>query len=137
MLQEELRQRLLREYRNAADKMKETPIPARKMFYFSVLYSETQRVLNWQWDRELVIIYTIMQNTHAQVNAGMQAHAATQALPLDWQGLLDKLTILIEEFADCFEKQENIYDTLGKFAELSYASSGNGSYLLDKGEIIL
>jgi hypothetical protein len=137
MLQEELYQRLLREYRNAANKMKETPIPARKMFYFSVLYSETQRVLNWQWDRELVIIYTIMQHTHAQVNAGIQAHAATQALPLDWQELLDKLTILTEEFTDCFEKQENIYDTLGKFAELSYASSGNGSYLLDKGEIIL
>jgi hypothetical protein len=137
MLHEDLHSRLVREYRNAANKMKEAPNPTRKMFYFSVLFSETQRVLNWQWDRELVLIFIVTQTAHAQINTSMQTNALSQALPLDWQNILNKLTELTDEFATCFEKQEDLIVILGKFAEITYAVSGNGSYLLDKGDISL
>ena len=142
MLREELRQRLAKEYSHAVTKMQESPQPARKLFYFSVFFSEAQRTLNWQWDRDLSLIYAVTQFAHTQINTAMQTSALTQALPIDWDAVYDKLTLFASNLAAYFEKTENnsgeeLCQILGYFAEITYAVTGNGSYLYEKGNIIL
>ena len=62
-MRKDLRRRLAAEYRYAAIKMQEIP-PERKMFYFSVLFGEAQRVLNFEWDRDLALIHLVTQQSY-------------------------------------------------------------------------
>jgi len=140
---EELRQRLSKEYRYAATKMQESPQPARKLFYFSVLFGEAQRALNWQWDRDLALIYTVTQHAHTQINTTIQMPGLGQVLPIDWTTVYDKLTQVASDLAAYFEKAENegskeeLCQILGRFAEIAYVVSGNGSFLHEKGLVKL
>ena len=142
-MREEFRQRLAKEYRYAATKMQEVTQPAKKLFYFSVLFGEAQRVLNWEWDRDLALIYSVTLHVHTQFNTTMQIPALGQVLPNDWVIVYDKLTQVASDFAAYFEKNGNegskaeLYQILGRFAEIAYVVGGNGSYLYEKGSFKL
>jgi hypothetical protein len=66
-----------------------------------------------------------------------------QIFPIDWANIFKKLTQVTNDLATYFEKAENkdnqeeLCEILGCFAEISYAVSGNGSYLHEKGSFIL
>jgi hypothetical protein len=138
-MREEYQQRLAKEYRYAATKMQEAKDPIRKLFYFSVLFGEAQRVLNWEWDTDLALIHVLSQHIHTQINATMQMPGLGQTLPIDWATFFDRLTQVASDLATYFEEavgkgdKEKLYKILGYFAEMAYAVSGNGSYLLEKG----
>ena len=142
-MHEEFRQRLAAEYRYAVTKMQEVPQPARKLFYFSVFFGEAQRMLNFEWNRDLALIHTVTQHAHTQINNAMQIAALAQALPIDWTAVYDKLTLVASDLATYFENPENqdsreeLCQIVGHFAEIAYAVSGNGSYLHEKGLIKL
>ena len=140
-MHKELRQRLASDYRYALTKIQESPQPARKLFYFSVIFSEAQRVLNLEWNRDLALIYAVGFHTHSQINAGVQ-QSVLQALPIDWTVVFNKLALVTSDLAAYFEKTENegseeLCQILGRFAEVAYTVSGNGSYLYEKGFIKL
>ncbi len=143
MLREEYQQRLAKEYHYAATKMQEVTQPVKKLFYFSVLFGEVQRVLNWEWNTDLALINTVTQQVYAQFNTAIQMPGIGQTLPLDWTTVFDKLTQVTSDLATYFDKAENegskeeLYRILGHFAEIAYAVSGNGSYLLEKGSFKL
>jgi hypothetical protein len=139
-MRKEYRQRLAKEYRYAVTKMQEAQ-PARKLFYFSVFFGEAQRVLNLEWNRDLVLIYTVTQHAYTQINTTIQAPGLGQVLPIDWIMVYEKLTQAADGLATYYEMAENdaskegMYKTLGRLAEIAYMVSGNGSYLYEKGLI--
>lgn len=140
-LHDEFRRRLASEYRYAVTKMQETTEFQKKLYYFSVFYGEAQRVLNWQWNTELALIHTVAQNAHAQATAAMRP-GFMDIFPLDWAAIADKLTLAASDLATYFEKteyssSEELYQILGRLAEITYAVTGNGSYLYEKGLIQL
>ncbi len=138
-MREEFRERLAKEYRYAVTKMQEATQLSQKLFYFSVFFGEAQRVLNWEWDTDLVLIHILTMHVHTQTNAAVQMPRIGQTIPLDWTTFSDKLTQVASDLATYFEKaedgdsKEELYKILGCFAEIAYAVSGNGSYLLEKG----
>ncbi len=138
MLREEYRQRLAQEYRYAATKMQESPQAAKKLYYFSVLFGESQRILNWEWDRDLSLIYMTSQYTYNQVNLLMQPGMRGN-VPIDDSMVFTALTQAAFDLATYLEKtednKEELHQILGRFAEISYAVTGNGSYLYEKGLI--
>jgi hypothetical protein len=142
MLSGELRQRLAKEYRYAATKMQEVAQPTKKLYYFSVFYTETQRLLNLEWDRDLVLIYTVAHHVYTQINTTLQTPGSV-VLPIDWATVIEKLTQYASGLATYYEKTEDdnsrqeMYQTLGHLAEIAYAVSGNGSYLYEKGSFKL
>jgi len=136
MLSEEYQQRLTNEYRYAVTKMQQEGQPVRKLFYFSVFFGEAQRVLNFEWNRDLALIYTVTFHAYTQINAAMQSPTLMQ-LPIDWTAIYDKLTLVASDLAAYLEKAKNdrgeeLCQILGRLAEISYAASGNGSYLYEK-----
>jgi hypothetical protein len=142
-MRNDFRQRLAKEYRYAVTKMQEATQAVNKLFYFSVFFGEAQRVLNWEWDTDLALIHMITQQVHTQINAAVQVPGLLQTLPIDWATILDKLTQVASDLATYFEQTENegskeeLYRILGLFAEITYAVSGNGSYLYEKGSFKL
>ncbi len=141
-MRKEFRQRLAKEYRYAVTKMQEVKLPAKKLYYFSVIFGEAQRVLNWEWDRDLALIYAVTQHVHTQINTAIQI-PGLGILPMDWTIVYEKLTQLASDLVDYYEKAENddnreeMYQVLGRLAEIAYAISGNGSYLYEKGTLRL
>jgi hypothetical protein len=137
-MRKEFRQRLATEFRYAATKMEESKDASKKLFYFSVFFGEAQRELNWEWDRDLVLILSLTQYVHTQISATMQIPTMS-VLPIDWELAFDKLTQFASVLASYYEKEENdgnkqeMYQALGRLAEIAYAISGNGSYLYEKG----
>ena len=126
----------IRDSRYAVTKMQQSPELERKLFYFSVLFGEAQRVLNWEWNTDLALIHMITQQVHAQVNRLLQTPGLLQTLPIDLRIVFDKLTQVASALATYFEKAENkeeLHRILGGLAEISFATTGNGSYLYDKG----
>ncbi len=138
-MHKEFRQRIAEEYRYAVTKMQEAKDPTKKLFYFSVLFGEAQRELNWEWNTDLVLIHIVTQHVYTQINMTIQNPILGQALPIDWLNIFEKLTQTASDLATHFEKAENeaskedLCELLGRFAEIDYAISGNGSYLHEKG----
>ena len=132
-----IKQRLTQEYRFAADKMAvESDIP-KKLFFLSAFFGEAGRSLNWGWDRDLVLIHSVLQHTHQQLNARLQGGSRSM-VQLD--AVLESLTKAADELATYMEtdgRAPNLQDILGHFAELAFASTGNGSYLLERGVLKL
>ncbi len=141
-MQGEFRQRLIKEYRYAVTKMQDVSQPAKKLFYFSVFFAEAQRVLNWEWDRDLALIYMVTHQAHTQINSTMQT-PTLGLLPIDGATIYEKLTQAASDLAAYFEKAENddskkeLCQILGRLAEITYVVSGNGSYLYEKGFVNL
>ena len=142
-MQEEFRQRLVNEYRYAVTKMQQASEPAKKLFYFSVLFGEAQRVLNWEWDTDLALIHMITHQVHTQITGARQTPGLSQTLPIDWTIVFDRLTQIASDLATHFEKAENenskeeLHQILGYLAEVWFAVTGNGSYLYEKGSFKL
>ena len=138
-MREEFRERIANEYRYAVTKMQETKDPTKKLFYFSVLFGGAQRILNWEWNRDLVLIHAATQHVYSQFNSVMQTPAG-QIFPIDWANVFDKLTQIANDLATYFEKdgnKEELYEVLIRCAEISYAVTGNGSYLNERGDFKL
>ena len=138
-MREELRRRLAKEYRYALTKIQEVSQPEKKLFYFSVFFAEAQRVFNWEWNTDLALIFIITQHVYTQI----KAQSVVVQLPIDWGTVYDKLTQVASDLTSYFENPENedsrkeLYQILGRFAEIAYAVSGNGSYLHEKGSFKL
>ena len=137
-MRKEYKQRLANEYRYAAERMREEKEPARKLFYFSVFFGEAQRVLNWEWDKDLALIYMVTRQVHNQVNQMTQS-PALMMLPINGAAVNEKLTEAAGDLASIFEKphasKEELYSILSQLSEIAYIVTGNGSYLYEKGMI--
>jgi len=136
-MRKETRRRLAEEYRRAALKMVETPQLDKKLFYFSVVFGEAQRMLNLEWDDNLALIHQLAQHAHIQITSMVQS-GAHNLLPVDISDIIRALTHATSNLASYFENQSNInelYRVLKVIAKIGYACTGNGSYLYDKGAI--
>lgn len=136
-MRKELQQRLKEEYRYAVTKMQQEVQPVRKLYYFSVFFGEAQRVLNFEWNRDLALIYAVAFHAHTQINAAIQSPLLKQS-PIDWTAVFDKLTLVASDLTAYLEKAKNndreeLCQILGRLAEISYVVSGNGIYLYEKG----
>src|SRR3990172_1001982 len=102
-MRKEFRQRLAKEYRYAATKMLEASQPARKLFYFSVLHAEAQRILNWEWNRDLALIQILTNHAHSQINPTTQTPVFGTLLPIQGAIIYEKLSEVASGLASYFE----------------------------------
>jgi hypothetical protein len=135
-MRKEYRDRLAKEYSYAAKKMQEAP-PERKMFYFSVLFGEATRILNFDWDGDLSLLQLVAQSAFNQINAQIPALGTT--LPTKVMTVFELLTQSFFDLAGYYEKEnsnkEDLYQILVRLSEITYIAVGNGSYLFEKGVI--
>ena len=126
-------QRLAQEYRFAADKMAQESDIHRKMFFLSALFAEASRSLNWAWDRDLALIYAVIQHTHQQVQARLQVGGRGVLLSEDIFTGLTEAASELTRYVETDGQGKDLQAILGRFAELAYASTGNGSWLIERG----
>lgn len=134
-----LQKHLVEEYNYAVNKMRESQKTAEKLYYFSVIFGVAQRLLNFEWNRDLATIHITSSNTYKIISSALSD--ATQGVPRNWEAIINTLTEITSDLADyCSKNEDNreeLFDIIERFAEVSYAITGNGSYLLEKGIIKL
>ncbi len=131
----EFHARLAKEFRFAADQMRGAQEPVRRVYFFSALHSEISRILNWYWDRDLVLMHVVLQTAHQQMTAKLQ----TVRTPFEQKSLetvLESLTQVAGELANYIDDRgegQKLCELLGRVAELTYASTPHGGYVIEKG----
>jgi hypothetical protein len=133
-----LRDELLVELRFTAKKMKEEQDPRRKMFFFSTVFAATNRALNMDFDKELLFVSVVSQSCYEtillRVEQMFRGHDNIVPLP---QGFFEGLISSVEGLADAVERGKGFDEVLMNMALLSYVTTGNGSYLFERGKLQL
>lgn len=139
---EAIHESLTKEFRIAADKMKEVADLPSKLFFFSAMFAAVHRALNVTWSNELALLHDMLQTTHANISGRLSQMAARQQRPIQIpEEVPDRITEVADKLADILVG-ENIDETvlfgiLADLAALSYSTTGNGYYLYLKGDLKL
>jgi hypothetical protein len=114
--------------------MDENPDLSKKLYYLSGVHALIHRIFNQDFDEDLIFLHLILHNTHGSFMSRLQAIEKGRdmtVLLLDKQ--IDALSDNLKELSKAIEKKENIDKILKRFTILSYSTTGNGYYLLQKG----
>lgn len=127
---------LVEEFRFVASKIRDESDMKRKNFFFSAAYAVVHRIINIDFDQELVIIHNTLNSTYTIVNnLQMSIESGTEKIIRIPLLLFDELADLLDELAGAIQESQNTYEIIQKIAVLSYMLTGNGYYLYQKGII--
>ncbi len=125
----DLKDLLVKELENVVMRMRETPDPSRKLFFFSAAYGVTDRVVRIQYDSELLAITHVLSTVYNQFMArGSAIGQGERVVPIEPE-MMVKLADLTEQLAEHIKKETSPYDTLQRFIELSFRTTGPGYYM--------
>lgn len=137
-----IHQRLASEFSLASKRVADTQDIDGKLYYFSVFHGETGRQLNMHWNADLALLFLVVQTACQQianrVRLPVSAGFPPDGISEEWSKALDDVS---RELALAFRSNEidlvRLYAALARTAELTYATTGNGAYLYQKGMINL
>ena len=114
-------------------KMKESAEIEKKIFYFSAIPAELLRVFNLEYDPDLLYIQHIINATHVAFQQRIAAIQRGDTVVPITNEQMDSLEYSSVELGNRFKENKKMDDILREFIILSYSTSGNGYYLMQKG----
>jgi hypothetical protein len=128
------RQIIANEFKFIAGKIRSEKELPRKIYYFSGTFGMIQRIFNIDYDINLVLLHTILQDTHRGLNnlLSMIISGNEKVITLP-PGLFDSLADVVEELGNTIVNDKDIMPSLEKIAAIGYVTMGNGYYLYQKG----
>jgi hypothetical protein len=128
------RKAIVEEIKYVAKMMDQSKDPVQKLYFFSGIYSIIQRTFNLECDSDLIFSHFILRQTYDAFNGRLQAiMKGGETLILLQEEHFKKLSQITKELAIKIQKNEDASETLKRFAVLSYTTTGNGYYLMQKG----
>ncbi len=133
-LSPEMKKTFTGEMKFVLQNMRNTTIAAQKWYFFSAIPAMAQRILNLEYEPELVFIFQVFQLTYNMVNARLVALSAGQeAGIIILDNLFTKIEDQLEKMIELIEKGEGSYPVLQSLVNIAYSTTGNGYYLYLKG----
>ena len=111
--------------------------PPNLLFYYSVFYTETSRILNSAWDTDVLLIHDVVQLTHSAAQQRFNTPERVVQLPSNYGQLIIASAGDLVSWIEGNQGREKLLGILGRIAELGYIATGNGYYLRDRGLIKL
>lgn len=124
---------IVNEIKFVLKKMKESSSLEKKLFYFSAIPAELLRVLNLQYDQDILYLHHVVNHTHLMFQQRMTAMKTGDTIVVIDEKQINKLESLLDDIIEVLEQKKNIDDVLKAFIELAYSTGGNGFYLMEKG----
>lgn len=133
----DLRERLVNEIGFVVNRIRTQPDLRKKVYYFSGVYGEMVRLLNINYDPQLLFAHNVLSSAYQS----MRALSDTIELGRDTtivfpDNFFDRLCTLLEELANQIRDDQDMYNTLQAISCMSYINTGNGYYLFLKGILI-
>ncbi len=127
---------ILDEIKYVIQKMIKAQSAEEKLYFFSGIYAVTQRTFNISCDSNLIYLHFVLRNVYQSIHARLQAitKGGESLIPLS-EEFFKRLIQITKELARKIEKEESLNETLKKYVILSYTTTGNGYYLVQKGSL--
>jgi uncharacterized protein YacL (UPF0231 family) len=122
------------ELRYVANRVPKEAEITKKVYVYSAAHAVVNRILNIEFQPELVLIHNVLQSTYIQINNTLNniMTGPERVVTID-AGLFDFLAQSLQDLADVISEDGDITTQLGKIAVAGYATTGNGYYLYQKG----
>jgi hypothetical protein len=127
------RKMLVNEINFVTKKMMESSAPHERLFYFSAIYGLIHRILNQEFDPDLVHVHFVLRSLHQSFTLSLKALKSEDSMPLINDFHFERLNAFTIELGDQIKNKKSITETIKKFVILIYSTTGNGFYLLQKG----
>ena len=127
---------IAKEFREIAEKMKDTKDLSEKMYFFTATYGVVARVFNLEFDPALVFTHFVLSAAGSTISGRWLALKSGQdsavKIPED---LFDRLQKVIGKLAENIEtgNKDELFKNLQKIANIAFTTTGNGYYLYQKG----
>ncbi len=129
---------ILDEFEYVLESMAGTESMEEKLYLFSALYGVVNRVMNIEFDSDLIFLHHVLSAAHTAFSVRHDAMKNKKAFPLHiTKEIFDKLFLLIGKLYDCLKNNTEIDEILKGLIVLAYTTTGNGYYLYQKGLIRL
>jgi len=128
--------RFIEELRYVAKQMQATANLEEKLYYFSAVFGAAQRIVNFEFDPEMLFIHQVTQLAYNQMQQRLVLVKSGQQTSIEMpDNLFAVLREMVYEMASRVENGETTCPILEKMMTLSYSTTGNGYYLFQKGDL--
>ena len=133
------RRLIIDEINNVRELMQKEQLPVKKIYFYSGIHAQMQRVLNIDFDPQLVYIQFILQRCHDAINLRISQIMSGDLIVELSEDFFEKLDQYFLELADKISKKRDneIEAILIKIVGLAYSTTGNGYYLMQKGKKLI
>jgi len=136
-IQQQLREYIAMEFHSVSKGIKDQirDLPA-MVYNFSACHSAISRVLNIEFDAELVLLHTVFMGCYGVIanRVAMISQNAERQVQFPPQ-FPEKLSGIVEEFAVRFDNNRDVLDLLPSLTTLCYVVTGNGYFLYQTGRL--
>ena len=109
-----------------------------KLYYFSALHGMVQRIMNIDFDRDLVFLHHALNQTHTAFSTRLAAMTRNTDKPITITEEMEvKLLNLLNDLLDSLKNNKDFHQSCIDMIILSYATTGNGYYLMQKGMLTI
>lgn len=124
---------IISEVKYVQKKMKESKGMDKKLFYYSAIPAEFLRVLNMEYDINLLYLHHVVNHAYSVFQQRMLAIRSGDTTVMITEEQINKLEGMLDDLILVLEQKKSIDDVMKAFIELAYSSTGNGYYLMEKG----
>lgn len=130
----QMKETLTEEFKYALGKMRESKNIQEKNYFFSATYGAAHRILNIEYDDELLFMHNVLTAAYSSINQRIMAGSQGVDISIHIPGpMFSSIEESLEKMIDSINKGENTYDALMRISNAAYSTTGNGYYLYVKG----
>jgi hypothetical protein len=129
----EYKEIVVKEIEFIVNKMEQSNILDDKLYYFSGVQGVLHRVMNFEFNDDLLFAHAITNDVYRLFQQRAVALKQGEAVVKLSQQQLTRLTELTKELLEAVKNDSNVDAVLKKYVVLSYSTTGNGYFLLEKG----
>lgn len=124
---------IVKELEFVINKINQSSTIEEKLYYFSAVQGVLNRILNLEYNEQLLSAFYITNETLKMFHQRLAAYnAGDKSFKLTDEQML-RLSQITVEFLERIRNGGNVEEVLKKYVVLLYSTTGNGYYLMEKG----
>ena len=130
---DEYKQVIIKELEFVLQKMNESESVDDKIYYFSAIQGILHRVMNLEFTDDLLFSFFVTNETHKSFQQRIIGLKQGDTVIKLTERQLARLIEITKDFLEAIRKGDNLDAVLKQYVILSYTTTGNGYYLMEKG----
>lgn len=130
---DEYKKVIIEELEFVLQKMNESIGADDKLYYFSAVQGMLHRVMNLEYTDDLLLSFFITNETHKSFQQRIIGAKQGDTVVKLTEHQMIRLIEITKDFLEAIRKDDNLDAVLKQYVVLSYTTTGNGYYLMEKG----
>ena len=135
--EEFLKKELVEELRYVENLARKEPSIEKKIYYFSAAYEITSRTYRYSFSKDVLIADLILQGAYNMLTERLQLLKSGDKNVIPEPIVFDTICDGLRDLANAFESNDSILAPLETIITASFASTGPGNYIRERGQLKL